>query len=173
MRKQVISLEKSGYKPSLYFSTSLQYQTQFNEGNPFDASWNRSLNSALSLTIPIFDSWRTPSKVKQARIQWKQSQLSEEAIKKGMILAFQQAHGNYIESRNRLAAQGDAAALAKRGLDIARVRYESGVGTQLELSDARLALSRAEINRAVAFHDLAISYAALLQALGRDIHIAK
>jgi outer membrane protein TolC len=39
----------------------------------------------------------------------------------------------------------------------------------LEVSDARLALAKAEINKAVAFHDMAVSYAALTRALGRDI----
>jgi len=173
MRKQAISLEKAGYRPSLYFTTSLQYQTQFNQGNPFDRSWDRSISSMILLDVPIFDSWKTPSRVKQAKLEWKQSELKSDAIRKGMVLAYQQSYGNYLESRNRLSAQGDAVALAKRGLDIAKVRYESGVGTQLELSDARLALSRAEINKAVAFHDLAVSYAAMIRALGRDFYIAK
>ncbi len=173
LRNHLVSLSKAGYRPSLMFSTSLQYQSQFNQGNVFEKKWDRSLNSALMLTVPIFDSWRTPSQVKQARVEHVQSRLKEESVKKYMILDFQRSLGKYNEARTRLSAQGGAVELARRGLDIANVRYESGVGTQLEVSDARLALARAEINRAMAFHDLATGYAALLKSLGREIVPAK
>jgi outer membrane protein TolC len=173
LRKQLISLSKAGYRPTLQFSSSLQYQAQFNDGSVFDKKWDRSLNSMLVLSVPIFDSWKTPSKVKQARVEYVQSQLKEDALLKTMVLDFEQSLGKYNESRRRFSTQGGAVELARRGLDIANVRYENGVGTQLEVSDARLALARAEINRAVAFHDLAVSYASLLRAFGRDIEPVK
>lgn len=170
IRKKLISIATAGYKPILNFSTSLQYQRQYDTGDIFGESWNRSIVSAVVLQVPIFDSWRTPSQVKQARIDYQQARLQDQAAEKGMILDFEQNLNSYLEARNRLSAQGDAVELARRGLDIANVRFESGVGTQLEVSDARLSLSQAEINRAVAFHDLAVSYAALLRSLGRDIN---
>ena len=172
LNEKLVSIAKAGYKPSLSFSTTLQYQAQFNDGSIFDKKWNRSLNSMLILSVPIFDSWKTPSRVKQARIDVVQSRLSEESLIKNMLLDFEQSLGKYNEARKRLASQGDAVELARRGLSIARVRYENGVGTQLEVSDARLSLARAEINRAVAFHDLAVSYAALMRAMGREIEPA-
>jgi outer membrane protein len=168
--KQLITIAKAGYKPSLYFSTSLQYQRQYETGGPFKHSWARSLFTGISLNVPIFDSWRTPSQVKQARINYEDDLLRDQAVHKGLLLDFQQSLGSYLEARNRLSTQGDAVELARRGLDIANVRFENGVGTQLEISDARLSLSQAEINRAVAFHDLAVSYAALLRSLGREIN---
>ncbi len=169
LSRHLVSIAKADYRPTLSFSTSLQYQAQFNEGSVFGKKWDRSLNSIIMLSVPIFDSWRTPSKVKQAKASLVQSSLREEYLIKSMILDFEQSLGRYNEARKRLSAQGGAVELARRGLSIAGVRYESGVGTQLEVSDARLALAKAEINRAVAFHDMAVSYATLIRALGRDI----
>lgn len=168
-RKKAISLSTAGYKPSLSFRTTLQYQTQFDEGNVFDKKWDRGLSSSLELKVPIFDSWRTPSQVRQARIEYSQSRLQEEAIKKAMILDLEQSYGKYLEARENLSSQGNAVELAQRGFDIANVRFENGVGTQLEVSDARLQLQLAEINRATAFYDLAVSYAKLMRALGREL----
>jgi outer membrane protein TolC len=168
-RKKAISLYTSDYRPSLSFSTSLQYQAQFDQGNIFDEKWYRSLNSVLSLSVPIFDSWKTPSRVKQARIDYLQSELQEEAIRKAMVLDLEQSYGKYLEARENLSAQGNAVELARRGLEISNVRFENGVGTQLELSDARLQLRLAEINKATAFYDLAVSYAMLMRALGREL----
>jgi outer membrane protein TolC len=167
-RKKAISLYTAGYKPSLSFRTTLQYQTQFDQGNVFKRRWDRSLSSYLELSVPIFDSWKTPSRVKQAKIDYSQSVLQEEAIRKAMILDLEQSYGRYIEARENLSAQGNAVELAKRGLSIAGVRFENGVGTQLEVSDARLQLQIAEINKATAFYDLAVSYAKLMRALGRN-----
>lgn len=166
--KKAISLSTAGYKPSLSFRTTLQYQAQFDEGNLFDQTWYRSLNSFLELSVPIFDSWKTPSRVKQAKIDYYQSVLQEEATRKAMILDLEQSYGKYIEARENLSAQGNSVELAQRGLSIASVRFENGVGTQLEVSDARLQLQIAEINKATAFYDLAVSYAKLMRALGRD-----
>ncbi len=168
-RQKAISLYKADYKPSLSFETSLQYQSQFDSGSPFNKKWDRSLSSLIVLSVPIFDSWKTPSRVKQAKIDYSQSKLREEAIRKAMILDLQQSHGRYLEARTNFSAQGDVAELAKRGLEIARVRFENGVGTQLELSDARLQLQIAKINSATAFYDLAISYSMLMRALGREL----
>jgi len=168
-RKRAISLYTAGYRPSLSFRTSLQYQTQFDEGNVFERRWDRSLSSTLEISVPIFDSWKTPSRVKQAKIDYAQSKLQEEAIRKAMILDLEQSYGKYIEARENLSAQGNAVELARRGLEIANVRFENGVGTQLEVSDARLQLQLAEINKATAFYDLAVGYAKLMRALGRDL----
>lgn len=168
-RKKAISLSTSDYRPSLHFSTSLQYQAQFDQGNIFNEKWYRSLNSVLSLSVPIFDSWKTPSRVKQARIDYMQSELQDEAVRKAMVLDLEQSYGKYLEARENLSAQGNAVELARRGLDIANVRFENGVGTQLEVADARLQLRLAENNKSTAFYDLAVSYAMLMRALGRDL----
>ena len=40
----------------------------------------------------------------------------------------------------------EAIELARKGVDIARTRYQSGAGTLLELTDAEMALMRASLN---------------------------
>jgi hypothetical protein len=46
---------------------------------------------------------------------------------------------------------------ARRAYAIAELRFQEGVSTQLELSDARLSLAQAEINRARAARDLRVA----------------
>jgi len=48
---------------------------------------------------------------------------------------------------------------ATRAYQIAEVRFQSGVSTQLELADARLQLQLAEANRAQAARDLQVARA--------------
>jgi outer membrane protein TolC len=169
MRKKAISIAKSGYRPSINFVSSLQFQAQYDENKwPDRNMWSRSSYSGVTISIPIFDSWRTPSKVKQAKIELVQAELSEKELEENIILEIEQSWWDYHKARESLTAQGQAVEMAKRGLDIASVRYENGVGTQLELFEAEVALAEAETNRVRAFYQLVTGYAALQKALGEE-----
>ncbi|MCP4583592.1 MAG: TolC family protein [candidate division Zixibacteria bacterium] len=169
MLGKAVSVAKSGYRPKINFLTTLQYQAQYdNDKFPGSNDWLRSYYSGINISIPIFDSWRTPAKVKQARIELKQSKLSETGLEDNLKLDIERNWWNYQQARESLAAQGHAVEMAKRGLDIARVRYENGVGTQLELFEAEVSLAAAENNRVTAFHNLVTGYASLMKAIGEE-----
>jgi len=169
MLDKAVSVAKAGYRPKINFLTALQFQAQY-DNNKFPGydDWIRNYYSGLNISIPIFDSWRTPSKVKQAKIELSQSKLSESELEDNLKLEIEQNWWNYKRARESLAAQGHAVEMARRGLEIARVRYENGVGTQLELFEAEVSLSAAENNRIMAFYDLVTGYASLMKALGEE-----
>lgn len=169
MLKKAVSIAKAGYRPSINFITTFQYQAQYDNNRwPGGDDWKRSSFSGLMISIPIFDSWATPSKVKQAKLELAQSKLTEKEYEENIKLEIEQTWWNYQKARESLAAGGQAVEMAKRGLEIARVRYENGVGTQLEYFESEVALSMAETNRIQAFYNLATGYAALQKALGED-----
>ncbi len=169
MYKKGISIANSGYRPNINFLSTLQYQAQYDNNRwPDSKDWARSSFSGISISIPIFDSWATPAKVSQAKIEYRQSQLSESDLEDNLKLDIEQNWWNYQKARESLAAQGHAVEMAKRGLEIARVRYENGVGTQLELFEAEVALAQADNNRVMAFYDLVTGYASLMKAIGEE-----
>jgi outer membrane protein len=67
-----------------------------------------------------------------------------------------------------LEASGEVVANARERLRLAEGRYETEVGSALELNDAQLALTRARVQEVRARFELAIARAQLLAALGRD-----
>jgi outer membrane protein len=169
MYKKNISIANCGYRPNINFLTTLQYQAQYdNDKWPSSNDWNRNYYSGITISIPIFDSWRTPAKVKQAKIEYKQSQLSEADLEDNLKLDIEQNWWNYQKARESLVTQGQSVEMAKRGLEIARVRFENGVGTQLELFESEVALAAAENNRVMAFYDLVTGYASLMKAIGEE-----
>lgn len=169
MLKKGVSVARAGYRPSVNFLTTLQFQAQYdNDRWPNRDDWYRSYYSGINISIPIFDSWRTPAKVRQAKIDLSQSKLAENDLQDKLKLDIEQSWWNYMKARESITAQGKAVEMAKRGLDIARVRYENGVGTQLELFEAEVALTAAENNRVTAFYNLVTGYASLMRALGED-----
>ncbi|MBX2977440.1 MAG: TolC family protein, partial [Ignavibacteriaceae bacterium] len=55
---------------------------------------------------------------------------------------------------------------AQLAYEIAQKRFNSGVGTQLEIVDAMVALTRSKVNYFNGIYDYFISYAKLQQLLG-------
>jgi outer membrane protein TolC len=70
------------------------------------------------------------------------------------------------ESHSRAQAQKFAVTQAQRGYEIARAQYREGIGSQLELTDAEVALRQSEFNYAEAIHDWLTAEARLDQAVG-------
>jgi outer membrane protein len=170
IRRKVIDIEKGGYKPNLGVSSSIrwdQFADEFERSSVAGESWNRSWNVMLTLNWPIFTGLETAGKIRQARVDFDQSQLQKSQLIRQIRLEVRDAAGRVRESGERTAALGQTVAQAERGLDIARVRYQNGVGTQLELLDAQVALTTARVNRISALHDLAAAVASLRRAVGR------
>lgn len=70
-------------------------------------------------------------------------------------------------ARERVEAQGRTVELAEQGYRIASTRFRSGSGTQLEVTDAQLALTTAKTNRMQAIYDYHVASMELDQLLGR------
>jgi outer membrane protein TolC len=71
-----------------------------------------------------------------------------------------------VESRRRADAQRRAVRQAQRGFEIASAQYREGLGSQLELTDAEVALRESEFNYAQAAYDFLVAQANLDLAVG-------
>jgi outer membrane protein len=71
------------------------------------------------------------------------------------------------EARERAQGQRLAVAQAGRGFEIARAQYREGLSSQLELTDAEVALRQSEYNYAQAVYDYLVFRARLDEAVGR------
>lgn len=171
VRKELINIAKGGYKPTLAAYTNVAWQSlvdRFKLTTIRTDNWQRSWSAGLSLSWPIFSGFEVIGKIQQAEVDYTQSQLAESQHTREVRLEVQDALGKVNEAKQRVEALGETVTQAQRGVDIARVRYKSGVGTQLELLDAQVALTTARVNRISALHDLATATASLRRAVGRE-----
>ncbi|HEX6036998.1 TolC family protein, partial [Longimicrobium sp.] len=72
-------------------------------------------------------------------------------------------------ARATFAAVRQTVAEAEEAFRLASLRYARGLGTQLDVSDAQLALLTARTNEAQATFDVYLASAELARALGRPI----
>jgi len=171
INKKLIDIERGGYKPNVSLSSNVQWESYANrfKATTIDSdSWYRSWNVGLMLTWDIFSGFETTGRVRQAKVDYSQSRLKNSQLERSIRLEVRNALGNVEESKERVLALGETETRAQRGMEIARVRFTSGIGTQLEVLDAQVALTTARVNKITAQHDLAAAISALRRAVGLD-----
>jgi outer membrane protein TolC len=72
-----------------------------------------------------------------------------------------------MEAKKRIAVQATTVQSAERSYALTRSRRKQGIGSQLELTDAELALNQAKVNYLQAVYDYLVAVANLEKALGR------
>lgn len=162
-----VSLEQAAYFPSLAGFGNYQYQTQANDFKISDYNWVKTFVLGLQLQIPIFNGFKTQSRVNQAEIGLNQAVEQKrnltEAIKTQALSVLYRVQ----QSVKRIEGQNKTVRTAQEGYEIAKRRLENNVGTQLEVNDAELALRQAKLNRLQAIYDFKVAETDLETVLGR------
>ena len=162
-----VSLEQAAYFPSLAGFGNYQYQTQANDFKFSDYNWVKTFVLGLQLQIPIFNGFKTQSRVNQAEIGLNQAVEQKrnltEAIKTQALSVLYRIQ----QAVKRIEGQNKTVKTAQEGYEIAKQRLVNNVGTQLEINDAELALRQAKLNRLQAIYDFKVAEADLETVLGR------
>ncbi len=162
-RKQ-IDVAKTRSRPALSFFTNYQF-----DHNERLAAMNRIWNLGFALNVPIFDGLATRAAVAQAESGLKQTQLGKQQMIDAIELEVRSAYLNLLEAKTLINVQRETVKQAQESVRIANLRYENGMITSVELTDAQLALSQAEVNRLQSLHDYAVGLARLEKAIGQKV----
>ncbi len=128
---------------------------------------DRGLN--LQVSWPVFDGLRTRANIELAQSQARIAalQLDQERERVGLEIA--RARATLAAAAALLAAQRQNVGEAEEAYRLAALRFERGLGTQLEVSDAQLAQLTARTNAARAAYDVYLAGAEVARAEGRPI----
>ena len=78
-------------------------------------------------------------------------------VEEGLKVQIQASALRMVEARKRMSGQEKNIEQAQKAVRIAQTRFKSGVGTQLELLDAQVAMTRSQTNYAQALYDYLVS----------------
>ena len=112
-----------------------------------------------SVQVPVLTGGRQRASEGVARAELEQARLQLRQVEELAELDARTAYSDLVAARAAFDASAGTIEQAQRAYQIAEVRFQSGVSTQLELSDARLLLQQAEANRAQAARDLQVARA--------------
>ncbi len=164
--EQNISIENANFWPILSLVGSYQWQTQDNTFRFRNYNWAQLFSLGVQLSYPLFDGFKTSSRVEQASVDREMLHYVRLKTEEGLKLRIQSAELKMAEARERIAGQEKNIDQARKAVGIAQTRYKNGVGTQLELLDAQVAMTRAQTNYAQASYDYLVAAAEWKFAVG-------
>jgi outer membrane protein len=162
--KEGVKVARSGYLPKVALSAAKDwYDADF----PGDKNHNWTIGLTTSLTV--FDTQLTRSQVKEA--EYNVVKMSETARQTNDTVALEvrQAYLSMKEAEKRIETSKVAVDKAEEDFKIAQVRYNAGVGTNLDVIDAQVALTQAKTNYVQALYDYNTSKANLDKAMGMAV----
>lgn len=159
-----VAVAKAGNRPDLAFFVN--YQVDDNERL---REMNRIWNLGFALNFPIFDGFATRAAVQQSETALRQAQLGKHQLIDAIEFEVRSAYLNLVEAKALIEVQRNTVEQARESLRIANLRYENGIITSVEFTDAQLALTQAEVNRLQSLHDYVVGLKKLEKVIGRKL----
>lgn len=166
MLKLNVSVEQASYFPSLSLIGSYQWQSQDNTFKFKNYLWANTFMVGLQLDWTLFDGFRRNSRVEQAKLDVQQMHYMRMKAEEGITIQVQSAELRMAEAAKRIRGQEKNIQQAEKAVRIAQTRFKSGVGTQLELLDSQVAMTRAQTTYAKAVYDHLVAKAEWFWAVG-------
>ena len=151
---------KKGLKPNLSSSAGYDWS---GTATPLDRSWNMG----LAVSVPILDGKLTRFQVREAEANIQTSKARLNKLRQTVRSQVEVAINGVNDAFKRLEASEVLLRQASESLALAEGRYDAGLGSPIEITDARSAFSNAEGTKISAYFDSLIAISELEKSLGR------
>lgn len=170
LRETEVRIEQADYLPSVFAFGTYGLAAQQN-GVPdfFGTSMQRGSTKQIGLRVsfPVFSGFRREARIGQRRMALLQAQTQTRLAMDQAEIQLRNLVDEVGEALERAGAQRLAVSQAGRGYEMASAQYREGLASQLELTDAEVALRQSEFNYAQAVYDYLAARARLDEAAGR------
>jgi outer membrane protein len=167
--------------PSLTAFANLGYTTQSpNVSGIFKTNTNLQDNGMIgpdkwypysafgvSLNVPIFSGLQRNYRIQQAKLNMMKIENNFTSLKAAIDLEIKQSATNYLNAVESVKAQQLNRQLAENVARVTKIKYEQGVGSNLEVIQAETDLREAQINYYNALYDAIVAKIELDKAYGR------
>ncbi len=130
----------------------------------------RNWSALVAGSWNIFDGTATWNKIKEAQARFEAQEAAEISISKAIALEVKDANFSLQSAKEDLAGARTARELAEENFKLAETSYKSGVGTNLEVIDAQVALTQARLGYLEAQYALYIAKAKVNKTIGREVY---
>ena len=157
-----------GYLPTISFSGStsknaLRTKFDFFEGG----SWFNTTMISLNVNLPLFNGFARDARVKKTKIELKQIENQIGALKNNIDNEITQAKLNFMSSVATMQFQKKNMQLAETVYQQTKKKFETGTGSNTEISASQADLVTAQNNYMNALYSALIAKVDLLKATGK------
>ena len=130
--------------------------------------WQHPVSAGVQISVPIFAGTTRMQQSRSIKNQIAQIALQRDYVRKQIDVQLQSAINDLLTARATMKAQEQTVEQASKAYKIADTRYNSQVGTILELNSAQLAETQARLSYSQAIYDYLSAKAEYERILGRE-----
>jgi outer membrane protein len=127
-------------------SSFAQYQGEITDFSWDEDDWAWNFTAGVEVSIPLTNLLVSAARVKEARAGYMKARIGMLDTVNKVKLDIKGAYYDLVQAREIVESQRLNIAQAQEAVKIAEVRYDNGISTLLELMDAQLALTTAQLN---------------------------
>ena len=121
----------------------------------------------LSINVPVFSGFQRTFKIQQEKINLMKIEKGLSTLRSGFDLERKQSIISYKNALRSMSSQQENMKLAENIARVVRIKYEQGVGSNLEVMDAESTFKEAQVNYYTALYDALVSRVNLDKAFGK------
>jgi len=144
--EQQIVQAKAARLPVVSAVAQYQLQTQAHKFDFANANWPSTSFAGAQVVLPLFTGFSNQAKIRQAELARNQSGIRITEAQQSLKTTVKQVIANLKETYDRMQTQLKVKETALQGYNIVQYRYAKGVTSRLDLTDAELALTAAQLN---------------------------
>lgn len=157
---------KLGFLPTLAVYGSLNTQYSSDVFKPVDSRWYPVALIGGTLNVPIFNGGQRHYRTQQARINLLKTENNLTALANAITFEVTAARTSYQNAYASLLTQQKNMELAAEVYRVAKLKYEQGVGSNLEVTTAETSLKEAQTNYYNALYNTLVAKVELEKANG-------
>ena len=165
MSEEAIRLAASRYRPQVNaFATG-----GWSRPDPYQSTrdaWDSHAEAGISIELPLFDGLRREGRMVENKALRRKRQFELLEVQERIVLQIRQAILSLHDAEKFVESQRMNLQLAEEGFRLAEVGYHNGVNTEIDVTDARSAMTRVMGLHYQAIYDHAIARLMLQRACG-------
>jgi outer membrane protein TolC len=161
--RAAVNVAWSGYFPVLNSVAAYGWQSLDQPFATLPSNWY----VGAAVTVPLFEGLSTAYSLSQNKAQLRASVENYEVLRQNVTKEVNQTYLNVKTGWELIRATKKALEAARENLRLAWGRYQAGVGTIIEFTDAQVQFSQADLNFVQALYNYRVYEAQLDKAIGR------
>lgn len=168
LARQNVAMKKLEWLPTLGGSFNVNWLSLSNGPMFKDVDFSPYSSAAFSLSLPIFSGGTKWNALKQAQVQQTELQLQKENLVNSLNMQVDLALDNINKQVRQIDSSKEGVVQARKAHDIMQKSFQIGAASYLELRDAELADTSAQLAYLQSIYNYLVSTSQLDMLLGKD-----
>lgn len=165
--KKAVNVARSGSLPSIYASWDQYSGDRFlTETGAATNKWKNYNVYGFVFSWPVFDGFATKAKIEQAMVDLKEAELARQKTARDIVFEVKTSYLSLKDAISKIDSSQADIILYENNLATVKDKFNDGIASSLDLSDANLRYQLALFNKEQALYDYIVAKSAFEKATG-------